>query len=79
MLARRGLHVEDEFRSINPDVPDDSPNRPGSIANAVEAMRRAPYNYVTKPFEPADLLLRNERALENRKPQFPKSKRLKDS
>ncbi len=39
----------------------------GSIENAVEAMRRGAYTYVTKPFEPADLLLQIERALENRK------------
>jgi len=33
----------------------------------VEAMRRGAYSYLTKPFEPGDLLLQIERALENRK------------
>ena len=57
----------DEFRSINPDVPTIILTAHGSIENAVEAMRRGAYTYVTKPFEPADLLLQIERALENRK------------
>ena len=40
-------------------------------------MRRGAYSYVTKPFEPADLLLQIERALENRKLNS-EIKRLKD-
>ncbi len=36
----------------------------GSIETAVEAMRRGAYDYLTKPFEPDELLIRVERALE---------------
>jgi len=36
----------------------------GSIETAVEAMRRGAYDYLTKPFEPDELMLRVERALE---------------
>src|SRR5882724_9138832 len=68
MLANGdGLTLMDEFRSINPDVPTIILTAHGSIENAVEAMRRGAYTYVTKPFEPPDLLMQIERALENRK------------
>jgi two-component system, NtrC family, response regulator GlrR len=68
MLANGdGLTLMDQFRAINPDVPTIILTAHGSIENAVEAMRRGAYSYVTKPFEPADLLLQIERALENRK------------
>ena len=68
MLANGdGLTLMDEFRSINPDLPTIILTAHGSIENAVEAMRRGAYTYVTKPFEPPDLLLQIERALENRK------------
>jgi two-component system response regulator GlrR len=49
----------------------------GSIESAVEAMRRGAYSYLTKPFEPSDLLLQIDRALENRKLNY-EIKRLKD-
>jgi two-component system response regulator GlrR len=49
----------------------------GSIESAVEAMRRGAYSYLTKPFEPSDLLLQIDRALENRKLNY-EIQRLKD-
>jgi two-component system response regulator GlrR len=36
----------------------------------VEAMRRGAYSYLTKPFDPQDLLFQIERALENRRLTF---------
>lgn len=39
----------------------------GSIANAVEATKKGAYDYITKPFEPKDLLHRIENALELRR------------
>ncbi len=39
----------------------------GSIANAVEATKRGAYDYITKPFDPKDLLHRIEHALESRR------------
>jgi two-component system response regulator GlrR len=39
----------------------------GSIANAVEATRKGAYDYLTKPFDPKDLLHRIENALEMRR------------
>ena len=68
MLANGdGLALMDEFRGINPDVPTIILTAHGSIESAVEAMRRGAYSYLTKPFEPPDLLLQIDRALENRK------------
>ena len=71
------LSLMEEFRSINPDVPTIILTAHGSIESAVEAMRRGAYSYLTKPFEPGDLLLQIERALENRKLNS-EIKRLKD-
>jgi two-component system, NtrC family, response regulator GlrR len=68
MLSNRdGITLMEEFREINPEVPTIILTAHGSIENAVEAMRRGAYSYLTKPFEPRDLLLQIERALENRK------------
>ncbi len=78
MLANGdGLALMDEFRGINPDVPTIILTAHGSIESAVEAMRRGAYSYLTKPFEPPDLLLQIDRALENRKLNY-EIQRLKD-
>jgi two-component system, NtrC family, response regulator GlrR len=62
-----GLALMEDIRGINPDVPTIILTAHGSIESAVEAMRRGAYGYLTKPFEPADLLLQIARALETRK------------
>ena len=78
MLANGdGLALMDEFRGIHPEVPTIILTAHGSIESAVEAMRRGAYSYLTKPFEPADLLLQIDRALENRNLNC-EIKRLKD-
>ena len=78
MLANGdGLALMDELRGVHPDVPTIILTAHGSIESAVEAMRRGAYSYLTKPFEPSDLLLQIERALENRKLNY-EIKRLKD-
>jgi two-component system response regulator GlrR len=78
MLANvDGLTLMEQFRTINPDVPTIILTAHGSIESAVEAMRRGAYSYLTKPFEPGDLLLQIERALETRKLNS-EIKRLKD-
>jgi two-component system response regulator GlrR len=78
MLANGdGIALMEEFRGINPDIPTIILTAHGSIESAVEAMRRGAYSYLTKPFEPSDLLLQIERALENRKLNY-EIQRLKD-
>jgi two-component system, NtrC family, response regulator GlrR len=67
MLANGdGLTLMEQIRAIRPDVPTIILTAHGTIESAVEAMRRGAYSYLTKPFEPSDLLLQIERALENR-------------
>lgn len=39
----------------------------GSIKNAVEAMRQGAIDYITKPFQPEELLLATQKALERRR------------
>ena len=68
----------ESLRSINPAVPTIILTGHGSVESAVEAMRRGAYSYLTKPFEPGDLLLQIERALENRKLATENVKGLKD-
>ena len=67
MLANGdGLTLMEQIRAIHPDVPTIILTAHGTIESAVEAMRRGAYSYLTKPFEPSDLLLQIDRALENR-------------
>ena len=67
MLANRdGISLMEEFHAMNPEVPAIILTAHGTIENAVEAMRRGAYSYLTKPFEPRDVLLQIERALEKR-------------
>jgi len=67
MLANGdGLSLMEQIRVIRPDVPTIILTAHGTIESAVEAMRRGAYSYLTKPFEPSDLLLQIDRALETR-------------
>jgi two-component system, NtrC family, response regulator GlrR len=61
-----GLTLMEQMHGIRPDVPAIILTAHGSIESAVEAMRRGAFSYLTKPFEPVDLLLQIERAVENR-------------
>ncbi|HXG53600.1 MAG TPA: sigma-54 dependent transcriptional regulator [candidate division Zixibacteria bacterium] len=68
MLANgNGISLMEEVHSVIPDMPTIILTAHGSIESAVEAMRRGAYSYVTKPFDPRDLLLQIDRALEHRR------------
>jgi two-component system response regulator GlrR len=62
-----GISLMEEVHAINPELPAIILTAHGSIESAVEAMRKGAYSYLTKPFEPRDLLLQIERALEHRR------------
>ena len=62
-----GITLMEEFRFINPDMPVIILTAHGSIENAVEAMKKGAYTYITKPFEAQELGLQIERALEKRR------------
>jgi two-component system response regulator GlrR len=62
-----GISLMQEVHAINPELPAIILTAHGSIESAVEAMRKGAYSYLTKPFEPRDLLLQIARALEHRR------------
>jgi len=62
-----GITLMEEIHSIMPEMPIIILTAHGSIESAVEAMRKGAYSYLTKPFEPQDLLFQIEKALENRR------------
>lgn len=67
LADRDGILLMQEFHSIHPEMPVIILTAHGSIESAVEAMKRGAYSYLTKPFEPRDLLLQIEKALEKRR------------
>lgn len=67
LTHRDGISLMEEFHAINPEIPTIILTAHGSIDNAVEAMRRGAHSYLTKPFEPRDLLMRIERAIQHRR------------
>ncbi len=62
-----GISLMENIHAITPDVPAIILTAHGTIETAVEAMRKGAYSYLTKPFEPGDLLQQIERALEHRR------------
>jgi len=62
-----GITLMQEVHSLIPEIPILILTAHGSIENAVEAMKKGAYSYLTKPFDPQDLLFQVEKALENRR------------
>jgi two-component system response regulator GlrR len=62
-----GISLMETFLHIIPDLPIMILTAYGSIESAVEAMKKGAYSYITKPFDPKDLLLQIKMALENRR------------
>jgi two-component system response regulator GlrR len=67
LIHHDGLALMEEIHLINPQIPVIILTAHGSIENAVEAMKKGAHSYITKPFEPRDLLFQIEKALENRR------------
>jgi two-component system response regulator GlrR len=67
LVHQDGISLMENFHLILPEMPVIILTAYGSIESAVEAMKRGAYSYLTKPFDPGDLLLQIERALENRR------------
>ena len=67
LAEQDGISLMEELHLILPEMPVIILTAYGSIESAVEAMKRGAYSYLTKPFEPQDLLLQIERALESRR------------
>ena len=62
-----GLTLMEEFHVLRPELPVIILTGFGSIENAVDAMKKGAYGYLTKPFDARELLLQLGRALENRR------------
>jgi two-component system, NtrC family, response regulator GlrR len=67
LVHQDGIALMGELHLIIPEMPVIIFTAYGSIENAVEAMKKGAYGYLTKPFDPQDLLLQIEKALENRR------------
>jgi two-component system response regulator GlrR len=67
LSQRDGISLMEEIRSLAPEMPVIILTAHGSIETAVEAMKKGAYGYLTKPFEPQDLLLHVAKGLENRR------------
>jgi len=62
-----GIAVMEQLLLINPNVPVIILTAHGTINNAVEAMSRGAYCYLTKPYKPEELTLHVKNALEKRR------------
>jgi len=67
MPGRDGITLTSEIRDRWPVVDVIMITGYGSIKGAVEAMRQGACDYITKPFEPDDILLATEKVLERRR------------
>ena len=67
LAHRDGISLMEEFHLILPEMPVIILTAYGTIESAVEAMKRGAYSYLTKPFDPRDLLFQIKRALETRR------------
>jgi DNA-binding NtrC family response regulator len=67
MPVMDGLTLQDKARRIDPDLPVILLTAYGTVENAVEAMRRGAYDFVTKPINIDKFELLVLRALESRK------------
>jgi two-component system response regulator GlrR len=67
LVRRNGISLMEEMHSINPYIPILILTAHGSIESAVEATKRGAFNYLNKPFDPQELLLQIERAMEHQR------------
>jgi two-component system, NtrC family, response regulator GlrR len=62
-----GITLMEDLLLLQPDTPVIILTGYGTIESAVESMKRGAYGYLTKPFQPRELLFHVEKALENRR------------
>lgn len=62
-----GIDLMEEFHGQRPELPVIILTGFGTIENAVDAMKKGAYGYLTKPFDGRELALQISRALENRR------------
>ncbi len=69
MPGMDGIDLTEEVHRRNAEIPVILLTAHGSIPNAVEAMQKGAFSYLTKPFDDQELLIHIERALEKRRMQ----------
>ena len=62
-----GITVMEKLHALNAEMPVIILTGHASVEGAVEAMKRGAYTYLTKPFDPRELILQIGRALDSRK------------
>ncbi|HEY3278374.1 MAG TPA: sigma-54 dependent transcriptional regulator [Syntrophorhabdaceae bacterium] len=62
-----GISLMEKLHAINPYVPIIILTAHGSVESAVEAIKKGAFNFLNKPFDPEELLLQIEKAMENRR------------
>jgi len=67
LVHRDGISLMEEMHAINPYMPIIILTAHGSIESAVEATKRGAFNFLNKPFDPEELLLQIEKAMENQR------------
>jgi two-component system response regulator GlrR len=67
LTDRDGISLMEDIHRINPELPVIILTAYGSIESAVDAMKRGAYSYLTKPFDPRELLFQIEKAIDNRR------------
>jgi two-component system response regulator GlrR len=67
LTGKNGIELMGELHQIDPEMPIIILTAYGTIANAVQAMKKGAYSYLTKPFDDQELLLHIKNGLEKRK------------
>lgn len=65
-----GIELMQEIHLIIPELPVIILTAYGTIDSAVEAIKKGAYTYITKPFDPKNLLMHIDKALESRRLTF---------
>jgi DNA-binding NtrC family response regulator len=66
MPEKDGIAVLNEAKELDPDIEVIILTAYGTISGAVEAMKKGAYDYILKPFNPAELIAKLNKALEKR-------------
>ena len=77
LASKNGIELMEELHQIDPEMPIIILTAYGTIKNAVQAMKKGAYNYLTKPFDDQELLLQIKNGLE-KKSLSKEVKRLRD-
>jgi len=70
LASTDGLELMEDLLLLNPDLPVIILTAYGSIAGAVTAIKKGAYSYLTKPFDPKELLIKVRNALEKQRLAF---------